>query len=122
MCQSRDVSGGDITVIIQSLLDNRVEDGGGLVQSRPRTSKKQTEKQDSEVPTRWCIKGIHPPTAASKRGKLTPFNLDHRASAFELKGRSLTHVMIVAEVTVGIKQNLIDDVYYTQTKSRDFFL
>jgi hypothetical protein len=39
----------------------------------------------------------------SKRGKLTPFNLDHRASAFELKGRSPTHIMIVAEVTDSTK-------------------
>jgi hypothetical protein len=94
---------GRYNVYYLSLLDNRVEDGGGLVQSRPRTSKKQTEKQDSEVPIRGCIKGIHPPTAVSKRGKLTPFNLDHRASAFELKGRSPTHIMIVAEVTDSTK-------------------
>lgn len=52
------------------------------------------------------MKGIHPPTAASRRGKLTPFNLDHRASAFEFKGRSPTHVMIVAEKAVGTKIEL----------------
>lgn len=72
MCQNRDESRGDITLIIYLCLIKELKGGVGLIQSRPRTSKKQTEEQDSEVPTRGCMKGIHPPTAASKHGKLTP--------------------------------------------------